>query len=473
MVRLVLSSVLYGCAIVTTFAVPKRNQTQEAYDSVATKVQDRSGQLLRWEKDEVTREQNLAEARRLLRRPLTIKAAVQIALLNNPQLQATLEEVGIALADFRQAGYLANPTLNVNPQIPDHSPRSPEWDYGLTASLLDALFIPLRKQLAGKALEEAKLRVASEALQLVANVKSVFYELLGDEQTFDQLQTVKQALDASLLLTQKQFEAGNITDVALGLQQVEYSQVRLDLAEIDAKQLEDHEKLNRLLGLFGSDTNWTTAERVLPKLPDRDLPDRGLETLAVAQRYDLAARRQALETVLQQLGILDRYRFFSSLDIGVGGTRNTDGSNQIGPSLSIQVPLFDQGQAKLARGAARLRQTQRSFENLAIEIRSEVRELRDRLAARRRSAEFYQADLLPFRRRLLAGQQLQYNAMIVGPFDLFRTRVDEIQTERNYINVLKDYWQARAELERAVGGGFTMGPKPSAEKEIMTKNDQQ
>jgi hypothetical protein len=113
---------------------PKRDTTQTAYDDVGTKVQARSGQFLRWEKDQATRQQNLDEARRLLRRPLTVKTVVRVALLNNLQLQATLEDVGIALADFREAGYLPNPVLVVNPQIPDHAPRTPEWDYGLTFS---------------------------------------------------------------------------------------------------------------------------------------------------------------------------------------------------------------------------------------------------------------------------------------------------------------------------------------------------
>ena len=52
---------------------PKRDKTQAAYDDVGAKVQARSGQFLRWQKDQATRQQNLEEARRLLRRPLTVQ----------------------------------------------------------------------------------------------------------------------------------------------------------------------------------------------------------------------------------------------------------------------------------------------------------------------------------------------------------------------------------------------------------------
>lgn len=121
----------------------------------------------------------------------------------------------------------------------------------------------------------------------------------------------------------------------------------------------------------------------------------------------------------------------------------------------------------MARGEARLRQAERSFEDLAIEIRSEVRLLRDRLANRRATARFYETDILPFRRRVLSGQFLEYNAMAVGPFALFRTKIDELQSEKDYIQTMKEYWQTRAELERAVGG--TLNPKSEGgSKQTMT-----
>lgn len=433
-----------------------RDKTAEIYGEVGDRVQGRAGGALRWENDAIAREGNLQEARKLLKRPLTVQTAVQIALLNNRTLQAMLEDVGIALADFREAGYLQNPTIGVNPQILTVAPRTVEWDYSIAIDLLDGLFIPLRRRLAREQLEATKLRVASQVLQLVADVKSAYFEVVADQQTLDRLLTIQTAFDASLTLAQKQFEAGNITEVNLGLEQVNYSQIRLEIARTNSNLLEAHEKMNRLLGVWGLDTEWKT-QGTLPDVPESDLPAHGLETLAVSQRFDLAAAERELRSTVQALGIAKTYRFVSALEIGAGGTRNTDATNQIGPSLSIQLPIFNQGQGRMARGEARLRQVERNFEDLAIEIRSEVRLLRDRLANRRATARFYETDILPFRRRVLSGQFLEYNAMAVGPFALFRTKIDELQSEKDYIQTMKEYWQTRAELERAVGG--TLNPK--------------
>jgi cobalt-zinc-cadmium efflux system outer membrane protein len=448
-VALVLALALLGIA--SGFA---RDKTAEIYGEVGDQIQQRTGRTLRWEKDDLVREQNLQEARQLLRRPLTIQTAVQIALLNNRALQGSLEEVGIAFADFREAGFLQNPTMGVNPQILANTPRTVEWDYTITLDLLDGLFIPLRKQLSREQLEAAKLRVADQVVQLIAEVKSGYYEVVADQQILDRLSTIEKGFDASLTLAQKQFEAGNSTDVALGLEQVNYSQIRLEIAQTRANLLEAHEKLNRLLGVWGLDTEWKT-QNTLPPVPDSDLPAHGLETLAISRRYDLAAAQHELRSTVQAVGMAKTYRFVSALEVGAGGTRNTNATNQVGPSLSVQLPIFNQGQARIARGEARLRQAERHFEDLAIEIRSEVRLLRDRLASRRETAKFYETDILPVRRQVLGGQFLQYNAMIVGPFDLFRTKIDELQAEQNYIQALKEYWKTRAELERAVGGALT------------------
>jgi hypothetical protein len=51
------------------------------------------------------------------------------------------------------------------------------------------------------------------------------------------------------------------------------------------------------------------------------------------------------------------------------------------------LPIFDQGQARAARVLAQVRQARARQAELAINIRAEVRALRNRLVVTRRSAE--------------------------------------------------------------------------------------
>ena len=44
--------------------------------------------------------------------------------------------------------------------------------------------------------------------------------------------------------------------------------------------------------------------------------------------------------------------------------------------------------------------------------------------------------------------------MQVSLFDLLRAKQDEVNAGREYVEALRDYWVARAELEKAVGGSL-------------------
>ena len=75
------------------------------------------------------------------------------------------------------------------------------------------------------------------------------------------------------------------------------------------------------------------------------------------------------------------------------------------------------------------------------------------LLARQR-VDYVQSTAMPLRRRVVEESQLQYNAMQVSLFDLLRAKQEEVNAGREYVEALRDYWVARAELEKAVGGSL-------------------
>ncbi len=165
-----------------------------------------------------------------------------------------------------------------------------------------------------------------------------------------------------------------------------------------------------------------------------------------------------LSGVVRALGLTKTYRYIGALEFGADTELNPDHSNVTGPRLRLELPLFNQGQARIAKGEAELRRAERKLEGLAIGIRADVRALHDKLAALREAAQFYQSDVLPTLRAITAGMLLQYNGMLIGNYELFRTRSEQIEAEHKEIETLRDYWTTRAELERAVGGNLR--PRP-------------
>src|SRR5207253_11336979 len=95
-------------------------------------------------------------------------------------------------------------------------------------------------------------------------------------------------------------------------------------------------------------------------------------------------------------------------------------------------------------------------------IRTEVRQARDTMLAPRDLAQFYQKIYLPQRLRIVNETVLQYNAMQKGTFDLISAKERELTAEREYAEAWRDYWIARAELEKALGGGLSGANPPAA-----------
>jgi outer membrane protein, heavy metal efflux system len=313
---------------------------------------DRSGADVRWEKQMAAREETAAIVAKLLRKPLTVASAVQIALLSNRGLQATFGEIGIAQADVIEAVTAPNPSVDFDVQFPVAAAQMNRYGWLVAQESVQILMIPLKKKIAEERLEAAELRVAAETLRLVAEVKAAYFTYQGDQQlSRDSKSSRKQMRPRST--AQKQFEAGNITDFALLQSQSSYSQGRLDLAKAETDLRSQREKLNRLLGLWGTDTDWEIKGDIMP-IPDSNFTTKRLESLAVAQRLDLRAAHRNLTSIISALGLTKTYRWVPVLNMGFTGERDTDGALNMGPSFSIELPIFNQGQSRIARGEAQL-----------------------------------------------------------------------------------------------------------------------
>jgi len=87
-------------------------------------------------------------------------------------------------------------------------------------------------------------------------------------------------------------------------------------------------------------------------------------------------------------------------------------------------------------------------------------------------ASYYSDELLPERKKILELTVKHYNAMLKSPFDLLLAKQNEISAERGYVDTVRDYWIARVDLERAVGGrlgGISLETDSSFKE---TKNNQ-
>ena len=215
---------------------------------VSTAIEVRSGKRVAWNLGSELDAEAAAEVRRLLASSLMADAAIQVALLNNRELQATYAELGVAQADVVQAGLLSNPVFDGAAFFPVAG-GPVKLDLSVAVSFLDVFYIPLRSRVAAARFEDAKLQVTGEVLDFAATVRAAFYRHQANEQRLELLQTVGHALAASFKVTERLHETGNISDLDLAREraQVEEAKVQLRAAEVTVRK--SQAQLNTVMGL--------------------------------------------------------------------------------------------------------------------------------------------------------------------------------------------------------------------------------
>jgi cobalt-zinc-cadmium efflux system outer membrane protein len=398
---------------------------------------------------------------------------VQIAMLNNREIQAIYSELGLAQADLVQAGLFKTPILDAAVFFPLSGAR-PDFQLSVVISFLDALYVPLRKRVAAALFEEAKLRVTGAVLDFGAQVRSAFYTHQANEQLVELRRTIVEALAASLDVSRRLHEAGNISDIDLARERAQTEGARLALRSTELASRQSREQLNTLMGTWGADTEWTIDAR-MPDIPAEPLDTDGIERVALARSLDLSQTGQRIAAAGQQLGFTRAAAFVPDMDIGAGAEREGDDAWKVGPSISVPIPLFDQGQARIGRAVAELRRAQQEYYALGVRIRARTRAAQDRMVGARDRALYYRDILLPLRERIVNEGQLYYNAMQIGIFQLLRDREQQIETAVGYVEALREYWLARTDLSQIASGRLPMtsGVRAGGAGGPMKKNERE
>lgn len=449
------TALLAGCAAI---------DQKTAFQSVQNDVLTQTGQHVVWNQGGADDQKAEAAVHQILAQPLNADGAVRVALLNNPDLQASFEGIGISQADIVQAGLLHNPTLMASWRFPDRPPSITDTEYSLAADFLDLVMIPMKVKIAKANLEQTELRLDHEVLQLVTQVKTAFFTYQADGQLEARLELISQADQAAADTAKAQQQAGNTTDLDSADRQAQVALAHVYLANAQKEKLGAREKLNRLMGLWGTDIDWKAAPN-LPELPGQEVSLHHLESLAISQRRDLAAMQREVDAIGMALALKTNTRFLpTTINVGVDTEKQSDGQRITGPTLDLTLPIFDQGEGDIAKLTSQYRRAQRELQSRAIQIRSEVREARETLKMDRDLVEYYKKTVVPLNIQIVNQSMLQFNAMQKNAFDLFLSKQRELESEKDYIGAWRDYWIARAELEQAVGGRLnshgTLKPQP-------------
>lgn len=384
-----------------------------------------------------------------LSQPMTADLAVRMAMLRSPQLQEHYAELGLARSDVLEAIQIANPRLGAS-RLSLADGVGEQLTYGLSAPLVDLLVLPSRVRLARLENQRARYQIASAVLDVSLDVEAAWYGYVGATQVAEMRAAVAEALDVSADLSQRYFDAGNITELQLNRELAAASSARIDAASAKVEARMARLELNTLIGLRGSETEWN-AGVVLP-LPVANEDDPAeLRRMAKTSSLNLLAARQEVEINASAAGVTRNFRLLGDTAIGYEREEEIDGSIIRGPTLDLELPIFNQGQARVARADAQLRLARARLARIELLSGNGIDLAAERVRVLSDIVRIHRDSLVPQREIVTVRSQEEQNFMLIGVFDVIQAKTQEYDAYQSYLESVRDYWLARIDLMRLVG----------------------
>ena len=435
----VLASLLAGCA---TFS------PDGGFDHASELTRERVGQSPRWQRSDEDAETVRARVAELLASPLGPDAAVELALINNPALQAGFQELGVAESDLVRAGRLRNPTFSFTRLA---AGGIVEIERAILFDVLSLVTMPLAIEAEQARFAQTQLDVASRAVGVADEARRAWFDAVASQELARYYEQVKDAADASAELARRMLEAGNFSALAQMREQAFYADATAQLARARHQATADRERLARVLGLHGAQLSFRLPDR-LPDLPASAMEPADAERTAIGKRLDVLAAKRSTEALARSLNLTRATGFINVLHAGYTNKSETGDERKDGYEIELEIPIFDFGTTRVARAEALYRQSLQRTADVAIRARSEVREAYSAYRTSYDIARHYRDEIVPLRKRISEENLLRYNGMLIGVFELLADARTTIASVNAAIEALRDFWIADGTLQMALTG---------------------
>lgn len=393
---------------------------------------------------------------------LTLESVLRLAALQDPEVKALLADREAAASERRQERLPLTPTVEPSYRFGDKEDRS---GLAVTEDLSHLLLYPLRWGLAGARYDEGRIHAAIGLADRELEAKKAFFSLQAAQQTEALLLASRESADAAAELASLQRKAGNTNALQEDVQIAEQQDAVLAFERARNESDLAKQELALLIGMPAMADSLHIADS-LPSIPSSDPRFDDLLKLAMERGPELEAARAAEVAAGKSLWLTRLNRL--PMRAGVEWEREGQ-ADFFGPKLEVQVPL-DLGwnaasKAKWEREAARRR-------SAAAEagLQAHIASLLARMGAARNSADYLGRTILPHRQAVMEETQRHYNFMLEGAYELIRARQRMFAAERETLGVRKEYWIARAEMERVLGASLPNPFEPANNQPAQNKN---
>jgi len=391
--------------------------------------------------------------------PHSVEQYIQVALAQNPDIQAARKKMESLAHQVPVAASLPDPMLNVTAQPEPVQTAAGQQELIVAANQKFLLFGKLdsRASVAESQTNVARAQLAAVELTTIAQVKRAYYELYFLEQAISATRDQQKLLARIREVANTRYKTLSTSYQDVLRADLEISNIETELIRLRQQLESGQARLARLLHIAPQ-----TQVAALNNLSEKNAP-RDLELLqhqAITARPELHA---LLAAVRRDRSVVNLARLDYKPDVTLGLSWIDVASTGVSPvasgrdsfllSAGVNLPIYRKRLDSSVRSAeAKVVSTVREYDSLRDKTLEEVTDLFAQAHSQEDLLLLFREDILPKARQTL---EVSFPAYNVGEID-FLQLIDNWQQllryEVNYYRLEASLRQTLAELERVVGG---------------------
>ena len=388
--------------------------------------------------------------------PMSLAEVESAALTGNPEIRLMSRRIAIAEAKVKTAGSREDPSFMYRGW---GTPLQRPWDLNMTQHMFmyNQAFSgsgkrALRAEVAGGDTEIAKAELADRKLEIAAQVRKAFYDLLRNQDELslhdEQAALARQALEEARI----KYVVGKVPQQDVLKAQIALTKLVEHLVMLQQEGSMASSRLNTLLGRdpaspIAVEGQYSTPD-TLPSLFE-------FERLALGNRPELAAATAAIHQGEAQVKLAKKsdspdYNLSAGYMLMPDGTRYR---NTYMAELSVTLPWLNRGRhdAEIAESQATVIEKQAEYDYQRSVVFQEIQEALVRAQSAKRIADLYRNTLRPQAEASLKAAVSAYQADRTDFLNLLDSQNTSLDVELNYYKFASDLESSLADLERATG----------------------
>lgn len=388
--------------------------------------------------------------------PLELDDALVEAYQANPTLRAAMAQEPVAEAGIVLAKQRLNPKASFQ-AAPLEATYHP-----VDLSIYIQLGLKRQKRiaLAKRQIESTNALIRTTAWKIRQDTELAFYEMAVSKQVLSVLQEYLQIAERLQFITKKRLQARDVSGLDVLRAETAVADAKSQLAPAEVRVTQAQRQLNIILGRNPENSidvslSLLPLEDVPPAFPDFQ------NLLSIAKLSRPEYRQFTANLAVEQARIkLARSARWPDIQVGAGVSSvpqtagSFSGSNfRYGPFgyLAVPIPINDHQQGPEAIARSSYRQILLQREAFTNQVEQELNLAFSNLQAAEKQLKVFVYDFLPKQRKVVVLTEKGYGAGVIDLTTALTAQQVALTARINFLQTVTRYFQARVEVERAVG----------------------